>query len=185
MMSDGGASNVDPSPEERLDDALAQAGLDVFPDVVRLEVDGLLTAGQALEPGARRRFVDAAKRGGRPLALRLRASLEVVLFTHRRERGQSPDEVAATAGIDPVNLLAVERGERTIASEKPTLIALWASALDVDRETLRGALRRSLGKRVSTSAYAGERQLVLTVHDERYVEEVLRAFDQRASEPGD
>ena len=160
---------------------LAEAGLGVFPDEVRREVDAVLASGQSLEPDARLKFIDAAKRGTRQWNLREHAALETLLFEARRSRGEDADAIAETVGIDADKIRSIERGESTVATQPADVVASWALELAIDRGMLDDALRRSLGTRWAAPAYAGERHILLEPEQERFVGEVLRAYDERAA----
>ena len=84
-MNEGEGPDVNPQ-EHHLEQLISEIGLSVFPLDVQDEVERILTTGQALEPAARARFIEAAKRATQRVAVR-RSALEVLLFTERRDRG--------------------------------------------------------------------------------------------------
>lgn len=180
MTNEGAEPDVDPADEERLELLISKIGLGAFPPDVQTEVETILATGQALEPTARARFVDAAKRGSRHVALS-RAALEVLLFEERRERNYSAEDIAALVGLDADTIRAIERGERSIDAEEPPRIAEWAANLGLDREILDQALQKSLGTPVGAGSYSGRRPLVLTNEQKNFVQRVLHAFDGRNS----
>jgi hypothetical protein len=73
------AAEMTPTPEERLENLIAQVGTGIFSAEVQAEVERILSPGQSLEPMARARFIDAARRGLRPVALEY-GPLELLLF---------------------------------------------------------------------------------------------------------
>jgi hypothetical protein len=170
--------------DEILEALLAAAGLHAFPKDVQRDVDAVLSNGQALEPDARRKLIDAAKRGTREWELREHASLETLLFEARRTRKQDARALAAVIGIDADAIRSTERGESSLHAQPVEVIAVWARALGIDRDLLGDALRRSLAARGSTPAYAGDRNVRLEPAQERLVDEVLRAFDEHTTSPG-
>jgi hypothetical protein len=159
---------------------LAEVGLEVFDDDVRADIDAVLSPGQSLEPGVRKRFIDAAGRGTRQWALRHQAALETLLFEARRVRMEDASTVAGNAGIDVDTLCAVEQGELSIQALGPAAVASWALAVDFDRNLLAAALRRTLGTGTSAPAYAGEHDVRLQPEQERFVDDVLQAFDEHS-----
>lgn len=182
MTNEGGAPEVDRTPENQLGELISEVGLGLFPADVQEEVETILAAGQSLEPAARALFVDAAKRATRHNAL-TRSTLEVLLFKTRRERNQMADEVGTAVHIDPDALRAIERGERSIDSEDAEKIAAWAGSLGLPRDVVDPALRRSLGTPMAAASYAGERELRLTAEKEEFVQRVVRALDERNNSP--
>lgn len=180
MDNEGDISNVADTPESGLDALLANAGLGVFSEKVQDEVDSILAAGQSLEPEARNRFIAAAARGARDRSLRHRGALETLLFEVRRAAGKDAEDLSSAVGVDAKTIRAIERGETSIDAGDANTIALWALALEIDRNSVAGALRRSLGTRTGELSYAGERELRLTPDQESFVEDVLQAFDQRS-----
>ncbi|MBA3652586.1 MAG: helix-turn-helix transcriptional regulator [Actinobacteria bacterium] len=178
MTNDGGAPDVNPTPEDQLGELISEIGLGLFPGDVQDEVEAILAAGQSLEPATRARFVDAAKRGTRQIAFSL-STLEVLLFNSRREQNQAPEELGTIVHIEPEVIRAIERGERTIDSEDAEKIAAWADRLGLQTKVVGPALRRSLGTPVSAASYAGERELRLTPEQDDFVQRVVRALDER------
>lgn len=166
------------TPEERLEQVISDIGLGLFPADVQDEVESLLASGQALEPAARARFVAAAKRGSRHVAV-THAALEVLLFNERHERRQEAEEIAGFVNIDADTIRAIERGERAIDSEDPGRIGAWAWKFGLGREIIEEGLKRSLGTGVRTASYAGERKVLLSLEQEAFVDSVLRAFDEQ------
>ena len=138
-------------PDVPEDDALvamlADSGLAVFPESVRREVDALLAAGQSLEPTARHKLVAAAKRGTRERHLRASATLETLLFEARRCRERDAEDIAAEVGLDAAELRSIERGELGLDDRPASAIASWALVLELQRDVVDDALRRSLGSR--------------------------------------
>ncbi len=177
-MSNEGET-TQPTGTGALEALLAQAGLSVFADDVRRDVDTVLASGQALEPAVRKRFVDAAGRGTRQWALRRKAALETLLFEARRTRGEDAETVAERAGIAAEAIRSIERGELPIDAPQAAAVASWAFAMNLDRSLLSDALRRSLATRTSSPAYAGEPDARLQPDQERFVDEVLGAFDDQ------
>lgn len=170
--------------DEAMESLLAEGGLELFPDAVRRQVDDLLAAGQSLEPGARAKLIEAAKRGTRAWSLRESAALETLLFEARRTRGDDAEVIAASMGVDAGVLRSIERGESVLASQSAELVAAWALELEIDRPLLDAALRRSLGTRGVAPAYAGEPAVRLDPDQEQFVDDVLRAYDERSTERG-
>lgn len=164
--------------EDALQALLVEAGLGIFPEEVRHEVDGVLAAGQSLEPAARHKLIEAAKRGTREWNLRQNAALETLLFEARRRRGQNAEAIAATVGLDPATMRSIERGEAGIGEQPAAVVASWALELTIDRDVLGEALGRSLGARGAAPAYAGERNVQLQPDQKRFVADVLRAYDE-------
>lgn len=173
---------MDPAEAERLGQLISEIGLGAFPADVQDEVETILTTGQALEPAARDRFVDAAKRGSRHVALS-RAALEVLLFNERRERNLAAEDIADMVGLDADAIRAIERGERKIDGEEPPKVADWAVKLGVDRDILDRTLRKSLGTPVGAGFYSGNVPVRLTTEQEQFVQRVLQAFDERKGPP--
>ncbi len=178
-MSDD-AEATRPSGDNPFEALLAEVGLEVFDDDVRADVDAVLSPGQSLEPAVRKRFIDAAGRGTRQWALRHQAALETLLFEARRVRMEDASTVAGNAGIDVDTVRAVEQGELPIQAPGPAAVASWALAVDLDRNLLAAALRRTLGTRTSAPAYAGEHDVRLQPEQERFVHDVLQAFDEHS-----
>lgn len=179
-------SNEGETPEpSALEMLLAHAGLAAFPEDIRREVDALLATGQVPEPAARQRFVEAARRGTRQWALRQGAALETLLFEARRLRGDAAESLAETAGIAAEMMRSIERGELRIDAPGPGAVASWASALDLDRDLVADALRRSLGTRTSAPAYSGQPDIRLQPEQEQFIADVLRAFDDRVRDRPD
>lgn len=179
--------NTEPDlPDAPGDDALlamlAETGLTVYPETVQREVDALLAAGQSLEPAARYKLVAAAKRGTRERNLRASAALETLLFEVRRSREQDAAVIAAAAGLDVAVLRSIERGEIDVLNHPAHAIASWAFTLDLERDLLGEALRRSLGSRGAAPAYAGEQNVNLGPQEKRFMDDVLQAYDQRAND---
>lgn len=137
--------------------------------------------GEALQR-ARQKLVAAAKQATRECNLRANAALETLLFEARRSRGQGADVIAAAAGLDVAALRSAERGDVDVQDHPADAIASWAFALEVQRDVLHDALRRSLGSRGAAPTYAGERRVNLGLEEERFVDEVLQADDQRATD---
>ena len=81
-------------------------------------------------------------------------------------------------------LRSIERGEVGVLNHPAYAIASWAFALEVQRDLLGDALRRSLGSRGAAPAYASEQHVNLGPEEERFVDEVLEAYDHRATDPG-
>ena len=177
-MTDDKLSNED-GTDNPLDSLIAEIGLGVFPDEIRREIDHLLANGQSLEPDARRRFIEAAARGTRDRALHTRGSLETLLFETRRASGADPATLAAEIGVSPEQIRATERGEVRLDAWAPENIADWAHLLMVGRESVAGALRRSLGTPTGEPAYAEGRELRLTQDQEEFIAHVLRHLDSR------
>lgn len=177
MSNDADANRPE---DDALDALLAEAGLEPFAEDVRDDVDAVLSSGQALEPAVRKRFIDAAGRGSRQWALRHQAALETILFEARRAGTHDASTIAVSVGIDVGMLRAVEDGKRPIDVVDAATVASWAVALDIDRDLVTAALRRSLGTRTSAPAYAGEHDLRLEPEHERFVNDVLEAFDERS-----
>lgn len=170
-------------PDVPDDDALlallAETGLTVYPESVQREVDALLAAGQSLEPTARHKLVAAATRGTRERHLRASAALETLLFEARRTREQDAEDIAAVVGLDAAEMRSIERGELSLDGRPASAIASWALVLDLERDLVGDALRRSLGSRGAAPAYAGEQRVRLSAEAEQFVDEVLQAFDER------
>lgn len=169
---------MNPIPEERLEGLISNIGLSLFASDVQDEVEKILAPGQALEPEARARLVAAAKRAGRHVAL-THAAIEVLLFTERRERHQEAEDIAGIVHIDADSIRAIERGERSIDAEDAPRVAAWAQALGIDRGIVAEALRRSLGSPAGAASYSGSRELRLTTAQEKFIDRVLDAFDER------
>lgn len=180
MTNERDVPDID-ATDDALQALLVEAGLGVFPEEVRHEVDGVLAAGQSLEPAARHKLIEAAKRGTREWNLRENAALETLLFEARRRRGQDAEAIAATVGLDPAKMRSIERGESGVGAQPAAVVASWALELTIDRDVLGEALRRSLGTRGAAPAYAGERHLQLQPEQERFVADVLRVYDERAT----
>jgi hypothetical protein len=166
--------------EDSLSEFIARIGLDLFPSEVRDEVETLLAPGQSLDPAARARLVDAAKRGVRRWALSL-SPLEVLLFERRRDEGKDADEIAQSIDADSDRIRAIERGEQSIKSENSEVVAAWIRVLSLDRVVALTALRRSLRPPVVESAsYAGEGEPPLSEEDASFVRRVEAALDPSA-----
>lgn len=178
-MTDELSSSTEGSVEP-FDRLLASGGLELFPESVRVEVETLLASGQSLEPGARNRFVKAAQRAGRTVALRQSGALEPLLFDERRERHYSIDDLAAATNLDGETLRSIERGERRIDTASPSTIASWIVALGVDRETSWNGLRRSLGTPAGVLSYTSDRELQISEAAEEFIKQVLEQYDQQA-----
>lgn len=179
MTSERDVPSAD-AADEAVESMLAAAGLEVYPEDVRRDVDDLLAAGQSLEPEARLKLIEAAKRGTRVWKLRETAELETVLFDTRRSRGEEAEAVATVVGIDVAMLRSIERGESGLASQPPVVVASWAVELGIDRTLVGDALRRSLGTRGAAPAYAGELTVRLDAAQEQFVTDVLSAYDERS-----
>ncbi len=172
----------DVSGDDALLALLAETGLTVYPESVQREVNALLAAGQSLEPTARHKLIAAAKRGTRERHLRASAALETLLFEARRSREQDAEDIAAVVGLDAADLRSIERGELGLDDRPASAIASWALALGLQRDLLDDALRRSLGSQGPSPAYAGEQRFRLSPEAERFVDEVLQAYDQRPAD---
>lgn len=176
MTNQGEGSDVNPQ-EQRLEKLISEVGLSVFPSDVQDEVEQILTTGQGLEPATRARFIEAAKRATHRVAIS-RSSLEVLLFKERRIHGQGAEDIAAIVNMDADTVRALERGERRIDEENPQSIAAWARSLDLGRETLDGALCKSLETPAEAGSYSGTRPFQLSTEQEDFRERVLEAFDE-------
>lgn len=180
MTNEGDKPKVNASADA-LEKLLAEAGPGVFPEEVRREVDAVLAPGQSLEPSARQKLIEAAKRGTRQWHLREHAALETLLFEARRRRDQDADAIAENVGIGADTIRSIERGESGLGAQPADIIASWALEVHIDRDVLGDALRRSLGTLGAAPAYAGERHLHLDPGQEQFVEDVLRAYDERVT----
>lgn len=180
MTSEGDLPDVDPTANA-LEALLAEAGLGLFDEDVRREVDAVLAAGQSLEPAARQRLIEAASRGTRQWNLREHAALETLLFEARRDRGRDADAIAAIIGIDADEIRSIERGESGLAAQPAAVVAAWALELALDRDLLGDALRRSLESQGAAPAFAGERRIDLEPKMELYLVEVLRLYDEHTT----
>lgn len=180
MTSEGDQPDVDASADA-LETLLAEAGPGVFSEEVQREVDAVLAPGLALEPGARQKLIEAAKRGTRQWNLREHAALETLLFEARRRRDQEADAIAERLGIGADTIRSIERGESGLGTQPASVLASWALEVNLDRDVLGAALRRSLGTLGAAPAYAGERHLRLEPDQEQFVEDVLRAYDERVT----
>lgn len=181
-MTQEGPASVNPTPEVRIEALIAETGLDLFSADVRAEVEDILSGGQALEPEARGRLVDAANRGRRYASLSSSA-LEVVLFNLRREGDQDADDIAAKVQIDVAAIRAIERGDRTINSEPAEKIASWALNFDLDRELIELSLRHSLARPATAGSYAQNRELPSSTESDQFIQDVLDAFDRQVGSP--
>lgn len=178
MTQEGGNPSVNPTPEEAIEALIAGTGLDLFSADIRAEVEDILSVGQALEPEARGRFVDAANRGRRHASLSSSA-LEVVLFNLRREGDQDVEDIAAKVQIDVAAIRAIERGDRTITSEPAEKIASWALNFDLDRDLVQLSLRHSLARPATAGSYAQGRELPVPTDGNQFIQDVLDAFDRQ------
>lgn len=170
---------MNPTPDEHLEAMLLEGGLDLFPAGIQRDVEDLLAAGQSVEPTVRATFVGAARRATDHIA-RTRGPLETLLFSERRGRQMEANELASIVGVDAKTLRSIERGERAIDSVQSDTVAGWATALDIERDTLSPALRASLGMPAKIASYAGERELRVTDEQQAFIDEVLRHFDHRS-----
>jgi transcriptional regulator with XRE-family HTH domain len=99
----------------------------------------------------------------------------------RRDRGRDAEDIAQRVGIGVESLRAIERGERPLVDEDPANIARWVLSLDVSRDVLAPALRTSIGTPAGTGAYGVRREARVSEDQERFVQEVLRAFDEAST----
>ena len=163
--------------EGGVDDALEllvrDGGIDLFPTDTRAEVERILAPGQALEPAARSRLVDAARRGVLARSAG-RRPVERLLFDSRRAADRSIEDVAGGVGVgvDPTFLTNVERGDARITDLTAEFVASWIKTLDVDGLTAISALTISLAGTSSSSAYAANPEVDLDPEDEKFVAEV-------------
>lgn len=164
----GGTEN---SVDDPLEMIVRDGGMDLFPADTRAEVERILTPGQALEPAARTRLVDAARRGVLSRSAR-RRPVERLLFDTRRAANRSIEDVAGGVGADPVSLTKVERGDARITDMGADVVALWIETLGVDGLTAISALTISLARTSSSPAYAASPNVDLEPDDEQFVDAV-------------
>lgn len=181
------ANNEDNSneTESQLEALLSETDLSIYSEEARRAVDALLTPGQALEPGARSKFVEAANRAVRERGLKATAAIETLLFNARTEQSQLLAAVAAAVGIDSATLGAIERGDADLRTIEPNLLADWATAVTLDRESVENGIRHSLSRSVRTRSYARASSPELKDEDESFLQKVLRHFDASASGPAE
>lgn len=172
-MKDNKASHDD--KEHFSDDALEilvrNGGMDLFPADTRAEVERILAPGQALEPAARSRLVDAARRGVLARSVG-RRPVERLLFDSRRAAHRSIEDVAGGIGADPIALTKVERGDSRITDLTAESVASWVETLGVDGAAAVSALMISLAGTSSSPAYAARPDVDLDPKDEKFVAEV-------------
>jgi hypothetical protein len=184
MSPDDEAVPGDRTSEDRLSELIADTGLGLFPHETQERVEQILATGQGLEPPVRARFVDAARRGTRSIAV-THEPLEVVLFHSRRSQHQALDDLSSATGIGEGDMRAIERGERSINSVGASAVALWAVALDLRAEIVGAALIKSLGKPVTTSSYGERRDVRLTDDERTFIDTVVQLVQERNQPPQD
>jgi len=162
---------MEESANDVLEMIVRDGGMDLFPADTRAEVERILAPGQALEPGARTRLVEAARRGVQARSVG-RRPVERLLFDSRRAAARSIEDVAHGVGADPAALTKVERGDARITGLGAGLVASWIETLGVDRPTAVSALTTSLAGMASSPAYAASPDVDLKPEDEEFVAEV-------------
>jgi len=163
------------SAEDALEMLVRAGGIDLFPADTRVEVERILAPGQALEPAARTRLVDAARRGALARSVG-RRPVERLLFDSRRAANRSIDDVGNGVGADPAALTDVERGDARITELGAGLVASWIETLGIDGQTALSALTTSLATRSPSGSYAASPAAELDPEDERFVAEVRTAL---------
>jgi len=161
-----------------LERAVGRGGITLFPDEVRDEVERLLAAGQAVEPAARSRFIQAARRGAKVASAPTRP-LEPLLYQCRVEADLPLDAVAKSAGVDPTLLRRVERGSEKLTTLGPKATASWIAEVGIAADVALSALAVSFDVRRPTAAYAAGAQNTET--DEKaaqFIEDVKAALEQ-------
>ncbi len=139
--------------DNELDQALAQLGIDLFDDDVKLNVEELLSHGQSVEPDVRRRFIGAAQRALRIRALQ-GAAFEVLAFETRRNAGIDIDQLAVALSADVSTIRNVENGREALRSLPPSKVATWIHELDIETEIGLRSVKVSLEPRHQMAAYA-------------------------------
>jgi len=161
-----------------LERAVGRGGITLFQGEIRDEVERLLAAGQAVEPTARSRFIQAARRGARVASAPTRA-LERLLYEHRIEADLPLDAIATSAGLDSALLRQVERGSEKLTTIGPTATASWIVKVGIPDDVALSALAVSFDTRRPTAAYAAGAQNVET--DEAtasFIADVKAALEQ-------
>lgn len=162
-----------------LERAVGRGGITLFPEEVRDEVERLLAAGQAVEPAARSRLIQAARRGAKVAAAPTRA-LERLLYEHRIETELPLDAVATSAGLDPALLRRVERGLEKLTTIGATATASWIAEVGIADEVALSALAVSFDVPRPTAAYAAGVQTTATDDKvAKFIEDVKAALEQR------
>ena len=159
------------STEDALQAVIRAGGMDLFPPDTRSEVERVLAPGQALEPGARARLVNAARRGTLAHSAG-RRPVERLLFESRRAADRSIEDVANGVGTSAGKLSGIERGDARITELEAGLVATWIETLGVDGVTAISALTISLAGTPASPAYAANSTPQLTPSDEKFVAEV-------------
>jgi transcriptional regulator with XRE-family HTH domain len=169
------SDDAETATDRAVEAMIAIGGLDLFPVDTRNEVERILAPGQAVEPSARSRFVDAARRGTHARSAS-RRPLERLLFESRRAVGRSLEDVATGVGVDIKVLAGIERGETRITMLNADLTARWIGAVEADAETAVSALTASLVTSPSAHAYAARQRGELNQDDADYVAAVRVAL---------
>lgn len=165
------SGETEDAAEDALEMIVREGGMGLFPAETRAEVERILAPGQALEPGARARLVDAARRGVSARSAG-RRPVERLLFDSRRAADRSIGDVANGVGAEPAALTKVERGDARITSLGASLVASWIKILNVDRPAALSALTTSLAGMSTSPAYAAIPDVHLKPEDEKFVAEV-------------
>jgi cell division FtsZ-interacting protein ZapD len=155
-----------------LGDLVREGGLQLFSQGVQSEVEGLLMPGQALEPEARERLVQAIQTGTRHQPGQ--EPLESLLFRTRRESQTNIVEVARRAEVEPSLVADLERGTVALRDQKPNTIVSWIKALNVKELDAVASLRKSFAISHSGVYASAEGSQGLTEDDERFVQVVQR-----------
>jgi hypothetical protein len=157
--------------ESALEATIREGGMDLFPADTRAEVERILAPGQALEPVARTRLVEAARRGTLARSAG-RRPVERLLFESRRAADRSIEKVAEGVGTDAAKLTGIERGDARITELDAKFVAKWIETLGVDGPTAISALTTSLAGTSSSPAYAAGSTTQLKPKDEEFVAKV-------------
>lgn len=182
-MVDNTNDTSNESGDSPLDALLGQVDLSVYSDEARIQVEALLNRGQAVEPGARSRFVAAANRAVRDRSRIMHAAIETLLFNARVASEQSVDKIAVIVQVDVETLRQIERGgDAKLKDLEADRVAEWARAVDLDREAVENGVRNSLSRATRTRAYASASSAELKRDDAEFLAQVLRRFDELAAD---
>ncbi len=175
-MTEDYLDDKSPAADEAVEAVLAIGGLELFPADTRAEVERILLAGQSLEPQARARVVDAARRGARANSAGTRP-VERLLYDARRAAERGIDDVALEVGLDAQVLADVERGTRQIRSVDARVTARWVKVLSIDPRTAVSAVTASFATASGAAQpYGSRRRVELDPKDAQYVGDVRAAL---------